>query len=197
MVERDPSRYVFWLASRASGITAFILVSAAVVLGLYMAGNLGRRPGYKRVLVKLHEQLAVAALIAIPLHGALLLGDTWLNPGISGILVPFTMGYRPLFTGLGILGGYLAALLGLSFYVRRRLGPARWRKAHRLVVVVYALGVVHALGAGSDGGGLWLRGIVLLSAIPIVGLLVLRYRPRKVAGAARAPAQSSTAAKAA
>ena len=49
------------------------------------------------------------------------------------------MAYRPLWTGLGIIGGYLAALLGLSFYARRRIGARLWRKAHRLTVVVYVL----------------------------------------------------------
>ncbi len=178
MTERDPSQYLFWLASRAVGITAFILVAVAVILGLYMAGNVGTRPGYKRVMVKFHEQVALAALIAIPLHGLLLLGDAWLRPGLGGVLVPFTMGYRPFWSGLGIVAGYLAALLGLTFYIRRRLGTARWRRAHRLIVVVYVLGAAHALGSGSDGAGIWLRGIVVASALPIVTLLVLRYRPK-------------------
>jgi hypothetical protein len=38
-------------------------------------------------------------------------------------------------------------------------------------------GAVHALGAGSDGAGPWLRGIVAASALSILVLLVLRYRP--------------------
>ncbi len=175
----DPSHYVFWLAARSAGIVAFTLVAASVVLGLYMAGNMGTRPGYKRTMVKLHEQLALAAIITIPVHGLLLLGDTWLSPGLAGVFVPFTMAYRPLWTGLGILAGYLAVLLGLSFYVRRRLGVRRWRRAHRFIVLVYVLGVAHALGAGSDAGGIWLRAIVVLSAVPIAGLLVLRYGPRR------------------
>ena len=153
MTERDPSRYVFWLASRSAGIVAFVLVATSVVLGLYMAANLGRRPGYKRVLVKVHEQVALAALVAIAAHGLLLLGDKWLNPGIGGILIPFTMPYRPVWTGIGMVAGYLAFALGLTFYVRRRIGPARWRKVHRLMALVYVMGAVHALGAGSDGGG--------------------------------------------
>lgn len=192
MNSRDPSNYVFWLASRAAGITAFILIAAAVVLGLYMAGNLGTRPGYKRVMVKLHEHIAIAALIAIPAHGLLLLGDRWLKPGITGIAVPFTMAYRPLWTGLGITAGYLAALLGLTFYARRRFPPGMWRRAHRFIVVVYVLGAAHALGAGSDGGGLWLRGIVLLSAVPILVLLILRYRPKPQRRATARPQTEGT-----
>ena len=179
MTERDPSLYLFWLASRAAGIVALLLVSASVMIGLYMAANLGRRPGYKRSLVKVHEQVALASLVAIASHGLLLLGDRWLNPGLAGIAIPFTMSYRPVWTGIGIIGGYLAFALGLTFYARRRLGPARWRKAHRLIALVYVLAVAHALGAGSDGGGIWLRETVAVTALPIAGLLLARYRPRR------------------
>jgi methionine sulfoxide reductase heme-binding subunit len=178
VTQRDPSRYVFWLASRSAGLVAFLLVATSVVLGLYMAANLGRRPGYKRVLVKVHEQLALAALVAITAHGLLLLGDSWLRPGISGIAIPFTMPYRPIWTGIGIVAGYLALALGLTFYARRRIGPVRWRKTHRLIAVVYVMGAVHALGAGSDGGSTWLQVLVVITAVPIAGLLVARYRPR-------------------
>ncbi len=74
------------------------------------------------------------------------------------------MGFRPLFTGLGVVGGYLAALLGLSFYVRRRIGARLWRKAHRATVVVYLLGLVHAFGAGTDASAVWFRWWVLMTA---------------------------------
>jgi len=179
MTERDPSQYLFWLASRSAGIVAFLLVSTSVVLGLYMAANLGRRPGYKRVLVKVHEQVAIAALVAMAAHGLLLLGDRWLSPGLTGIAIPFTMAYRPLWTGVGILAAYLAFALGLTFYARRRIGAARWRKTHRLIALVYVMGAAHALGAGSDGGGIWLRETVAVTALPIAGLLLARYRPRR------------------
>ena len=72
----------------------------------------------------------------------------------------------------------VAFALGLTFYMRRRIGARRWRYAHRFIVLVYVLGVAHALGAGSDAGGIWLRAILAASAIPIAVLLVLRYRPR-------------------
>ena len=96
------------------------------------------------------------------------------EPGPAGIAVPFQMGYRPLFTGLGIIGGYLAALLGLSFYARRRIGTRLWRKAHRFTIVVYVLGVVHALGAGTDASTVWLRWWLLVTGVPIVWLFVYR-----------------------
>lgn len=181
----DLLAHAWWLASRSAGIVALVLVAASVTIGLILATGLGGPPARRRALVAVHQHTALTGLVAIALHGALLLGDPWLRPGLAGLLVPFVMRYRPLFTGLGILGGYAAALLGLSFYARRRIGAKRWRNLHRATPLVYVLGLAHALGAGSDAGTLWLRAFMLASAVPIAGLLALRLAGRR----RRAPAR--------
>jgi sulfoxide reductase heme-binding subunit YedZ len=173
----DPFDYGWWLASRASGIVALVLLGGSVGLGLLMAARALRRPGLPRVLLALHEQLALAALVAIAVHGLTLLGDRWLHPGPIGIAVPFAMDYRPLFTGIGILAGYLGAALGLSFYARKRFGAKRWRNAHRLTPLVYVLAVTHTRGAGTDAATPWLRAILVALSAPLVYLLVFRLLP--------------------
>jgi sulfoxide reductase heme-binding subunit YedZ len=140
-----------------------------------MRGTLGPR------LMAIHEQTALAGLIAIGVHGVTLLGDPFLHPSVTGITVPFVLGYKTLFTGLGILAGWLAALLGLSFYFRRHIGAKLWRKAHRATVVVYVLGIVHTLGAGTDAGTAWLEWFMVVTAAPIAALFA-----RRVLGARRA-----------
>lgn len=183
----DLATHAWWLASRASGIVALVLVTISVGIGLLMAGKLARRPGLPRILMALHEQTALIGLMAIGVHGVTLLGDPWLNPGIKGLAVPFSMAYRPLFTGLGIIAGYLAALLGLSFYVRRKIGPALWRKAHRATVVVYALGVAHTVGAGTDASTPWMRAFLAMTAPPIAVLFVARLINARRTHPSRAP----------
>ena len=177
MTAPDPTAHAWWLASRASGITAFLLVSCSVLIGLAMATKMLRGRVKAPVLVKLHEHLALAGLVAIAVHAIALLGDAWLNPGPTGLLVPFAMDHEPLFTGLGIIAAYLAALLGLTFYVRRRIGTKRWRALHRLTLVVYVLGVIHTLGAGTDAATPWLQAILLLTGAPILFLALLRWLP--------------------
>lgn len=181
--------HLWWLVSRASGIVAILLVTVSVGIGLVMAGKVMRRPGLARKLVAVHEQTALAGLIAISVHGLALLGDPFLHPGVKGIAVPFAIGYRSVFTGLGIVAGYLAALLGLSFYVRRTIGPGLWRKLHRATVLVYLLGVIHTLGAGTDAGSAWLQIGLLATGIPVVGLFAVRVlrRPARRPVARRAP----------
>jgi len=176
--------HAWWLASRSAGIVAMLAVTTSVVLGLVMANRLVPA----RRVRGLHEQTALVGLVAIAVHGLTLLGDPWLHPGAAGITIPFTMGYRTLWTGLGVVGAWLAAALGLSFYARRRIGPARWRRLHRATALVYVLALVHALGAGTDAGSPWLRGVLAASILPVAALLGLRLagRPAREVGRARA-----------
>jgi sulfoxide reductase heme-binding subunit YedZ len=176
-MSRDPMDYGWWLASRASGLVALALITLSVGVGLAMAGRAFRRPGLARRLMALHEHAALAGLIAIAVHGITLLGDAWLHPGPVGVAVPFAMHYRPAFTGLGIVGGYLAAALGLSFYARRRIGAKLWRRLHRATILVYVLAVVHTLGAGTDAGAPWLRVAMAITGAPILYLLAVRMLP--------------------
>ncbi|MHB8234505.1 MAG: hypothetical protein ACYDHT_07615 [Solirubrobacteraceae bacterium] len=167
-------------------MVALLLVTGSVVLGLAMAARVipARRRGDA---VRLHEHVALLSLGAIAAHGALLAADPWLKAGAKGILVPFAIAYRPMWTGLGILGGYLAAILGLSFYARRRIGARLWRRMHRFTVVVYVLGLVHALKSGTDAVVPAVRYAMLASLAPVVFLFALRFlRSRSTARSSRA-----------
>lgn len=175
MSTQSPANYVWWLAGRSAGAVALLLVTCSVILGLAMAAKVVPAPR-KREMVRVHEHLALIGLVAIAAHGALLFADPWLKAGVSGIAVPFTIGYRPIWTGLGIIGGYLAAALGLSFYVRRRIGARLWRRLHRLTVLVYVLGVAHTLGSGTDAQIPAVRYAVLASALPVIFLFSLRMQ---------------------
>ena len=173
----NPLEYGWWLASRSSGIVALIAISISVIIGLMMANGLPRKPGAKRKLLAVHESTALAGLIAIAIHGATLLGDSYLHPTITQIAIPFTIDYRPFYTGLGIIAGWSAAFLGLSFYARRWFGARRWRTIHRATILVWLLAVVHTLGAGTDASEVWIRAILLTTGIPIVFLVLRRVLP--------------------
>ncbi|MEA2479089.1 MAG: methionine sulfoxide reductase heme-binding subunit [Thermoleophilaceae bacterium] len=165
--------HAWWLASRAVGIVAYLALSASVVMGLSMALRIAPvrfRPGLRVT----HERVALIALAGILAHGLLLLPDSWLRPTIVQLVVPFDSGYRPLWTGLGIVAMYLAAALSLTYYARRRIGVRRWRNAHRLIPIAWGLSAVHVLGAGTDAGSLWLEIVLALTTAAIVALLGAR-----------------------
>ncbi len=188
----EPIHYIWWLVSRSAGVVALGMVSVSVLIGLAMATRIVSSPSLRRRLPRLHEHVALVALSAIALHGLSLLGDSWLHAGWRGLLIPFDLHYRPLYTGLGIIAGYLAALLGPSFYLRRRIGTALWRRLHRATVAVWILGVVHTLGAGTDGAALWMRAVLLLTGAPIVFLVLLRVLGYGRSAGSTQPARSIT-----
>jgi methionine sulfoxide reductase heme-binding subunit len=181
----DPFDYTWWLASRAAGIVGFIALGLVAILGLVSALKLVK-PATAARLRPWHERLALTGLGCITAHGLLLLGDGWLHPGITGITIPFTMSYRPLWTGLGIIAFYCLAVFALSFYQRKRIGARRWRSAHRFASVAFVLGGLHALMAGTDARSPLLLGIiigfgaiiVILAGARALGLPVKKNTPR-------------------
>ncbi len=174
MTGPDPAEFGWWLASRAAGVVALLCITASVAIGLAMAGRVSHRPGLARTLLTVHQQTALVGLVAIAVHGITLLGDRFLSPSIGDIVLPFTSTYAPLWTGLGVTAGWLGALLGLSYWIRHRIGPALWRKLHRATVLVYVLAVAHTLGAGTDASTTWMRVLLVVTGAPIVFLFIMR-----------------------
>jgi sulfoxide reductase heme-binding subunit YedZ len=168
--------HLLWITSRAAGGAALLLASAAVAVGLMVSSR--RQGANKRDLRPIHEALSLSALAMVALHGLALLGDSYLHPGIAGIAVPFVSFYRPLWTALGIVSGYGLAVLGLSYYLRDRIGAARWRRLHRLTAVFWLAAVAHTIGAGTDAVEWWFLIACGCLVIPAAALLALRWLSR-------------------
>ncbi|MGI8558358.1 MAG: ferric reductase-like transmembrane domain-containing protein [Solirubrobacteraceae bacterium] len=169
-----PGQHLFWITSRAAGTSALVLSSLSVCVGVLIGGRLMSGRGRGTDLRTLHEALSLSAIAMLLLHGFALLGDPFLHPSLLDISVPFVGAYRPVWTGLGILGGWGIILLGLSFYVRDRIGLTRWRVLHRFTALAWLLGVVHTIGSGTDAGSLWYLALLALPAIPVAVTLPAR-----------------------
>jgi sulfoxide reductase heme-binding subunit YedZ len=164
--------HVFWITSRAAGVVALLASSAAVALGLMMAGRLLK--GRAAQLRVTHEALSLTTLAAIVLHAGALLGDSYLHPTLADITIPFVSDFRPVWTSLGIIAGWMLVILGLSYYARGRIGPARWRRLHRFTSLAWLLGVVHGLFEGTDAGAAWFLATAAAVVIPAAALLTAR-----------------------
>jgi sulfoxide reductase heme-binding subunit YedZ len=168
----DPTLHLFWITSRAAGFAALILASLAVSLGLLMSTKLLK--GRVADLRVTHEVLSLSTVVAIVVHAAALLGDTFLHPSIADITIPFVSNYKSAWTTLGIVAGWSTILLGMSFYARRAIGAVRWRKLHRFTALAWLAGLLHALGEGTDAGQVWFLAMVGIVAIPALALIALR-----------------------
>ena len=174
--------HLFWIASRAAGTTALLLSSAAVGYGLVMSGRIVKGSGPDRRVT--HEVLALSTMAAIALHGLLLIGDRYLHPSVLDVVVPFTLSYKELWTSLGIVSGWGMIILGLSYYVRGRIGQRRWKIIHRFTVLAWVGGLVHSLAEGTDAGTAWFLALVILATVPTGALLTMRLLGIRRAAAA-------------
>jgi sulfoxide reductase heme-binding subunit YedZ len=165
--------HLYWLASRAAGSAALVLSSLSVCVGLLMGGRLLKRRGWD--LRVTHEALSLATLATLLVHGLSLLGDGYLHPSLGDVSVPFLSGYKTLWTGAGIVAFWTLLILGLSYYVRARIGVERWRRLHRFTALAWLLGLVHALGEGSDAGQTWFLAMTAVAVLPALVLLLTRH----------------------
>ena len=167
-----PNEHIFWLTSRAAGTVALLLSSLAVGFGLTMTLKLLRGKGPD--LRATHEALSLATMVAIVVHAVSLLGDSYLEPSLADITIPFVSSYKEPWMAAGIVSGWAMIVLGLSYYARRRIGARRWRKLHRLTSLAWIAGIAHALGEGSDAGLTWFTVMLGVVALPAASLLLYR-----------------------
>jgi sulfoxide reductase heme-binding subunit YedZ len=178
MTTGEPDEQIFWLASRALGIVALLLLSLSCSLGLAMSGRPQHRPGLPAKLRRYHEASTLVTLGLIAAHGGVLLLDGYLRPSIAGITLPFALDYKPVWSGLGVIAGWLALILTGSFYVRRWIGTKTWRRLHRCTLAVYVLALAHVIGAGTDGHAAWMLALLAVLTAPTVFALAFRILPR-------------------
>jgi methionine sulfoxide reductase heme-binding subunit len=172
MLATATSQHLFWITSRAAGSAALVLSSVAVCIGLLMGGRLlrGRGPDLRVT----HEALSLATMLAIAVHALALVGDRYLHPSLLDVTLPFVGSYKTFWTSLGIVAGWATIALGLSYYLRNRIGVARWRRLHRFTALAWLLGIGHALGEGTDAGQRWFLAMTAIVVVPAAALLVAR-----------------------
>jgi sulfoxide reductase heme-binding subunit YedZ len=174
----SPSTHWFWILSRGAGTAALVLAATSISYGLVMAGRMKRGGTADRRTY--HEALALSTLVAIVFHGLVLLGDPFLHPNLADVTIPFVTSYKTIWTSMGIVAGWMLVAIGLSFYARDRIGRARYAIIHRLVIVAWVLGLVHAFFEGTDAGTVWFIATVVISSTPPIVLLGLRITGRSL-----------------
>lgn len=173
-----------WLIARASGFTAYVLVTLSVVLGLLLSQRWQSRRNWPRLVNdQLHQYLTLLAGVFTAIHGI----SVWLDPftafTLREVLLPGASHYRPLWMAFGIVAAYLGLAVVATGWLRPKIGYAWWRRLHYLTFVVWLLATLHGLGDGSDTRTAWGIAIYGLSSLAVVGLTLVRLlrpagRPR-------------------
>jgi len=174
-----------WYLTRATATVAYVLLSAATVWGLLLSTKLVKSRVPAPLALALHSALSWLAVGLGAGHALLLLADTYFSYSWANLLIPFTGPYAPLWVGLGTIALYGMALVSASFWVRQRLGAARWRLLHYSTFVFYALVTVHGLMAGSDAGKPQMQAMYAISAGLVLFLTNVRWIGAVLARASR------------
>ena len=168
------SNPVDWYAARAAGLTAYVLLSAGVVLGLTMASHrvFARWPRFGVEDIHRFVGLLVGTFVAI--HVVAVAIDAWLPFSLASLIVPFTTRYRPIWVGLGIAAAELLVALAVTNHYRRRLTYRFWRRAHYLNFAVWTGATLHGLGSGTDRSSPWLLTTFAAAAAAVSAAVVWR-----------------------
>jgi predicted ferric reductase len=159
----EPKAY--WYLSRTSALVAYALLWLSMALGLIITNKLARVWPGGPTAFDLHQFASLLGLAFALFHALILMGDKYINYDLAQVLVPFNSGgYKPVWVGLGQIGFYLFAIVGLSFYVRKRLGQRRWRLIHFLRVRMFY----------------WTTGAVLVF-LTVYRILATKFAPKKQA----------------
>jgi len=177
-VRNDPT---FWLLARASGLTAYALLTMSVLVGLVVKSRPFGRAVKTASVTDVHRFLALLALGMLGLHGFSLTLDRTVHLTPAALLVPGMSPYRPAAVALGVVACELAALIVVSFSLRRRIGARNWRRLHWLTYLVFFAATAHGLAAGTDSSQPWAFGLYLGA----VGAVVYATAWRSLAGPTR------------
>jgi predicted ferric reductase len=170
-----PEPKAYWYLARISGLVSYTLLWLSMVFGLLMTGKLARAWPGGPAAFDLHQHTSLLGLALVLFHALILLGDRYIQATLVQVLVPFAYtGFAPLWVGLGQLAFYGLALVGLSFYVKDRLGRRAWRLVHFLSFAVFGLALAHGIASGTDGEAALTRALYWASGGSILFLTVYR-----------------------
>lgn len=173
-----------WTVARAGGFLAYGLLTASVVVGLFLGLGWRSRIWTRFVTTETHRFVTLVGIVFVGIHAIALALDPFIGFGPLEIVLPGLSHYRPLWVALGIVGGWLALAVWASEYLRPRIGYRWWRRFHVLAFGAWALATIHGIGTGSDTRTPWALAVYGVSLALVVGLIALRLRPRVAVRAA-------------
>jgi sulfoxide reductase heme-binding subunit YedZ len=160
---------LLWLTSRAAALTAFFVLSAALLTGQALRSAIFDGAMRNRDLSSLHRFLTVCWVPFVVLHVLAITLDAVARVGPIDLVIPFRVSYAGLAIGLGTVGFDLLLVVTVTSYLRRHLDPIAWRWLHRLSYLMFALFALHALLAGTD----FARPLVLAPAAGVVAFIAI------------------------
>ena len=178
------SQQFWWYLTRASGIVAWLMLTASVIWGVIAATKAfpdQRRPAW---IVDLHRWLGGLTVTFVAVHLAALVADSYTHFGLADLAVPYASDWKPGAVALGVLAAWSLIAVELTSLARRRLSKRVWRTVHMTSYVTFWLTSLHAAFAGSDRTSPLYQGTAAASVLAIAWALMYRVANRRAANRA-------------
>lgn len=163
-----------WLASRAAGLVSLVLLAFQIVVGLVLSHPVNKTTWkLSKRLFPWHENVWLFVLGFLGAHVVSIVLDPYAGVGLAGALIPGLSSYRSAPVAIGTLSLYGLLVTGVTARYTKLLPAGAWLTIHRVGIVVFVLGWMHGLLAGTDSMAL----VALYTALggAVGGAAVYRY----------------------
>lgn len=183
----------WWYVARASGIIAWLFLTASVLWGIMLSTDLfpkHRRPAW---LLDLHRALGGLVVAFVATHVAALIADSYVHFDVVDVLVPFASDWKPWQVAIGVIAMWGIVVVEATSLAMKRLPKRVWRGIHITSYVTFLLTSLHGTFAGTDATNLLYVATSIVTTLALVFALSYRIlsrrpaRPRRSAPRERDP----------
>jgi DMSO/TMAO reductase YedYZ heme-binding membrane subunit len=173
-----------WYATRASGLTALVLLTLTMVLGITTTTRARARnwPGFAQQ--EIHRRVSILSVVFLGIHVLTSVMDTFVNISWAAIVIPFVSKYSGFWVGVGAVALDLMIAVFVTSLFRERMRPATWRAVHWLAYLTWPVAMAHTFGMGTDAGEGWVIVLGIFCGLAVAAALGWRfYASSRQAGA--------------
>jgi DMSO/TMAO reductase YedYZ heme-binding membrane subunit len=179
------SSQIWWYTARASGIVAWLFITASVLWGILLSTKLFPRQRRPAWILDLHRALGALSVVFVATHIGSLVADNYVHFGLADVTIPFVSGWRPWQVALGVFAFWLLILVESTSLLMKHLPRRVWRGIHLTSYVVFVLGSLHGTFAGTDSTNIVYVITSLVVTAAVVVAVCLRIVEQPAAGAER------------
>ena len=159
---------IWWYIARASGIIAWLFITASVLWGIMLSTKLfpaHRRPAW---LLDLHRGLGALSVLFLATHVVALIADNWIHFDVIDVVVPFASEWKAWQVALGVFAFWGLVVVEATSLAMKRLPKKVWRGIHFTSYVTFLLASLHGTFAGTDAA----NQLYLVTTVVTTGALV-------------------------
>ncbi len=142
--------HIWWYIARSSGLVAWTLLVASLVLGALASGRLTEKRGSLRWILDPHPWVSGLALATVALHIAAIIADTYVQISIKQAVVPWMSPWRATAVAWGAIAFWLMLVVQVSSLTQSLFSKRTWHAIHMTSYLLAVLATLHSIQTGTD-----------------------------------------------